>query len=709
MTFPDAKCVVPEAGPSDTQLFGPLAIYKHYERSKRLARDLETAFLPSDYYSSPGALQQPFGILFVARDGITEDADEASQSKRKKFPRYYHPSFIEQFAFSPETSSDERKPLADWIINAASKLEKPVQFTAEEIRWILSELLPTGTGCSKPEQGLLTAEDAFECLVEAYSHQKYTGGTPLVLDTEILNAGAAPIFFIPWSQTHNDDGTPDPLIILQSLESADVHWHDHNEGKKIKADLFDLATASALDEQQKDVARRFFTFTDAFFRDTRQRHGVEKSFHGLVFPLYDRWEAANPLGGFLGWVFLHIPGTPLRQHVADCLCHNDAKTRLLYREVLRANLNDFADSVSEHLMDEELESFAVGSRHPMEFFRLRFHHIEGWIGGKELADLPEKQEFHRFTNKQLTVRLDGKTCVTLTPKWDSAIPSIIPNDYLLRIALWARTLWESLHQLVEQRNVGRAVAAEESYTKNAHQIRKLCERINKDSSKETLDTLRRYFSLTFLSPKNLQGGALIRLTSEIYGGGGFGEYFLEGTTIQELIHASYEYARRIYPVMLNAHNDAGSTIVLPIRTLTFDNVPDFQQRIWQHESFAERLSTTLTTADENERLRLQVKVFWFTSLIALWLNILEHSPAESEIHLTASDGMLQVSNRAKQAVKEGASQHRSHGTEQTLSYYYKHCFPEGAISGNVEFPFTPTDNVFTTKLPIPNYSYLCAT
>jgi len=490
------------------------------------------------------------------------------------------------------------------------------------------------------------------------------------------------------------DAVAQKLLQIGTIASSDKTFHDV---LKAFANVYSKLLSTGMPSERELICLPVFS------------HNA-KCQNGEVFPA---------MGTFLGWIRLDFDMEVASLNSVAETCENSFKQLFLI-------LSPLLDGFAQRLMVDEVAE-VIGNQYkdqePVAFLSKHLPQMSGWTVAKATVDnakVPEHNLPFKWNGKNLTVWLRGDyftdyaVPVHLAPK----PTTIIPADDVSKRSLGGHEAYQlraiyrelaSLHKnALHERDIGRAVAAEESYTKNAHQIRKLCERINKDSSKETLDTLRRYFSLTFLSPKNLQGGALIRLASEIYGGGGFGEYFISGNTIQEFIIASYEYSRRIYPVMLNAHNAAESKITLPNRNLVFISGDEFQRKVWSHNDFVERLSAEdIVAGNFDEPQRLQVKIFWFTGLIALWLNILEHSPSESEVTFQIEKDYLFVTNTAKEAVKKGASQHRSHGTEQTLNYYYKHCFPEGVISGTMDFPYTPTNNLFTTRLPIPNYSILC--
>lgn len=479
VTTKDDHSMAQPAGPSDAQLFGPLAIYNHYERSKRLAKDLEETFLPAHVRNDPvEANKEHLQVLFVARDGITED-ENAPFSRSERFPRFYHPSFIESFRFR----GTGQKSLYEWIENAANYLNFKVEFSSSRLRSVFNHLLPVAksyTANSWEEK--LVADRAFERLVDAYSHLEYAGFTPSVFDRRLSvflheKPGCFPFFHVyeseinpPWvkaNRFNTCDPSPTVLACIEHLETvtgADIY--------KIPASDFAVEVVDAYDELATDL-KQFFLLCDSLFRRPKAV-GSATSFVGIVLPLYDRWERNGLVGAFLGWLFIQVDRPEIRNDFAEKLTANPSAH--LYREILRANLNDFADSISEHTMDEELAGFVNSTATtPVDYFNERFHHIDGWVatGASFSHPVPER----RFcwtdskglllsttnpppaTERRLSIRLGDENTILLTPKFDTILPQLETPDaesYGLRITSWAKTFWDGLQRLATERIEGQA-------------------------------------------------------------------------------------------------------------------------------------------------------------------------------------------------------------------------------------------------------------
>ena len=466
------------AGPSDAQLFGPLAIYNHYERSKRLARDLQETFLPPNVRNnSAEANKEHLQVLFLARDGISEDKN-APFSRSERFPRFYHPSFIESFSFK----GIGHKSLYEWIKEAASHFKFEVNFSSNRLRLVFNHLLPAAksyTVHSWEEE--LGADRAFECLVDAYSHLEYAGGTPSVLDRRLpeffcKNPGCFPLFQVyeselapPWIKANRFttcDSSPSALGCIEHLETnpeGDIH--------KIPASDFAIDVDSH--DELFDDLKKFFLLCDSLFRSPKAVDAAI-SFVGIVLPLYDRWERSGLVGAFLGWLFIQIDRPEIRSDFVEKLTANASSH--LYREILRANLNDFADSISEHMMDEELAGFVDSTTNTsVDYFIERFHHIDGWVAAVAPFLLPVPERRFAWTDPKgtllsatnpppvkewrLSIRLDDENTILLTPKFDSILPQLDTPDaesYGLRVTSWAKTFWDGLKRLATERIEGQA-------------------------------------------------------------------------------------------------------------------------------------------------------------------------------------------------------------------------------------------------------------
>ena len=485
--------------PSEAQIFGPLSIYNYQQKSKRLARDLSGAF-----FGNVDVLK----VLLVLRDGCTEDADDSAPSATP-FTRFYHPSFLMRTHFMTSQTANHKHagmfagsmkmPVCKWITTFCDTGRSNSLIAGTEADWRTLVAYADGEAAWRAWENPQTADMAFENIVSTFSRLNYAGLTPSKLDEYLpspdvfKNGNRYPVFFIDES----DANPADPWI---KMESADIYLGQQScirifreDGKENDADdrrkLFLKQTVFFASDRQPDsakvVARLFSGFLDPFFRgqdhiDGEVRSGSSSevgSFRGLALPLFDRWEFNGPLGAFVGWVFLFcdkqedckaifrrlISGRCSRPKLPDD-CPTD---RDVCREILRANLNDYAESLAEYILDEEIRRYDPARSEPAKYFSRIFHHVEGWkvknMGRTPLAEEQHVQHENVADGDKclsfLHVRLDNRVCVTLQQKEDTILPTLrhgpSEREYYERVAHWASGFWGDLSQIHTQYLRGR--------------------------------------------------------------------------------------------------------------------------------------------------------------------------------------------------------------------------------------------------------------
>jgi hypothetical protein len=322
-----------------------------------------------------------------------------------------------------------------------------------------------------------TAEAAFDLLVSAFSHLEYNGATPSRLDQlfrdNFQESQSYPLFHIYESNRYKS------WIKAKSVdlhaETPKVQCHKTAEGNT-ELPVEEAGFLNLKQDQEDAIQPLFKDFLDPFFiGQNRQRdeatmldqydsQSKSAGFTGLALPIYDRWEADGPLGAFVGWLFLAFEEHSDSGSFFDKFLGKNVEGHL-YREILRANLNDYADSLAEHVLDEELAAYSpTTGETPLDYFIRRFHHVEGWIAKGADCDALPTNHFFKYEPEQasILIRLDANTCIRLTPKFDTVRPRVPDPDelsetsrtYFLRVATWARTLWEDLHHIHAQYKAG---------------------------------------------------------------------------------------------------------------------------------------------------------------------------------------------------------------------------------------------------------------
>ena len=467
------------------------------------------------------------------------------------------------------------------------------------------------------------------------------------------------------------------------------------------------------------------------------RKDSEADLRGFVVPVYDFHEPCGPCGGFEGWVMI----CPKKGFDPDKA--TTKKDAGLSWTGLKLATRSFARRVREEQMRELIEEEWEEARDAADFTSSHYQHYGGWFLEMKRADiatirLRESEYFsfcrmnkgklepvaadassdisHIVVNLSDSDELDSgvrekRRTIAFRKRSDTLLPTESENleKYGVSVAKSVRDVYEAAQLRQTERLQGFADAAEEAYSKTAHQLRKLARGIRKDSSEAELDVLRRYFSLTFLSPKNLRGDATVGFATDIYTGGAFGPKFLSGRTLQAFFISSYRYSAALYPLMEKLHNKTTTLGPKPRRQIVFSKSPIWRATIWSHHPVVRRAATKHRSFEEQDERLLQAKVFSFAALVALWSNTLEHSPNGSQVFLSIEPktGRVVVKNKAAPAVRSGGSEDRSLGTKQTLDYYFGTCFPRGTINSDVDFPEAPKRHVFTVKIPIPTKTLLC--
>jgi len=476
---------------------------------------------------------------------------------------------------------------------------------------------------------------------------------------------------------------------------------------------------------------------------------------GFFAPVFDfETRGTQPAGTFQGWILITLPqenfSAQESKHSHGHLCH-----------AFRLALRNFSRRISEEILREIVEKDWNDVSTPRDFTLQHYKHYGGWIGDSEstarfptnrpsnpflffdslqvgrhlafeeslnafcwvgangeLISHANSEEFDKITHivvssPGLAGLKNGESenlPMVLRKRSDTVIPNTHDDlqEYGLRVARSVREIFDAAKLREAERSAGRAAAAEESYAKTAHQLRKLTRHIHEGTSSGDLDALRRYFSLTFLHPKNFVGEETVRLAHNIYNGGEFGREFLKGNTLEALVRSAYRYASCLYPLLLKLHNAASVVGTKPRLRVEFANEKAWTSAIWSHRR------AILVAKDDGEPLskkdaeHLQCKAYYYIALVALWLNIMEHSPRGSVVcfHVDEKEQSMVIENIAVEAVREHGSTARSLGTSHTLEFYFRSCFPDKWIVGKVVFPEEPRDGVFTTRIPLP-LRYLC--
>ncbi|MCG3148946.1 MAG: hypothetical protein PCFJNLEI_02398 [Verrucomicrobiae bacterium] len=449
---------------SQAQLFGPLSIYHIQQKSERLARDLSFAFFPLESDS--------LKIALALRDGYTEEHIPALSGVCPT--RFYRPGFIYRYHFLTQdnrthfenrTDTPESSDVFGWIqwFSQDVSVIGLERGTKDEWKALVSHVeREKADRWSAWDQRGQSKEQAFEHIASVFSHLRYSGLTPGKLDalSSVSSAGdnggpQYPLFFITGS-TRGDETKKASI----TGKAADLHgsaWATQFSETEIDEISFAEGPESG---KQSGSRNLYLRFLDPFFLGADKPS--DASFHGLALPLYDRWEAGGPMGAFVGWVFIYSEkNTNLHKQLFETLL---SKTPLghSWREVLRANFNDYAESLAEHVIDEEITAYNPAKvLDPSGYFRWRFKFIEGWTVEDAKCEGLTQGEFFAHTIGEdgfgrLCVRLDDDSAryVLLKQKFDTKIPKTDGDTYYERIATWARSFWQDLNHIYNQYKAG---------------------------------------------------------------------------------------------------------------------------------------------------------------------------------------------------------------------------------------------------------------
>jgi hypothetical protein len=373
-----------------------------------------------------------------------------------------------------------------------------------------------------------------------------------------------------------------------------------------------------------------------------------------------------------------------------------------------------------------------------DFTRGHYHHCDGWIGAAGISPVDIEmaageyflflREYnsrfmpiaysewsassieitHILVNVNRTDCLDGTiqpkpVIIPLRKRPETALPDQYADmmDYGAWIAKSVRQIYEPAVLLEARREFGRRKAAADAYDKTTHQLRKLLRYVHPGF--EHLDLLRQYFSVTYLSPKNLEqlGGFYSDVGLDV-----FGNHFIDGSTLKGVIDCSIAYAKRLHPFIVQAHNRRDDTKVCDPEVHVFLAGED--SSIWAHEVLiSDALDEKLNPPYDRDTVdRTKSKVFFFCACVALWLNVFEHNAVDEVIdcEIDARNRLLRVRNRAKQTCTIERIVSRSTGTLETLEYYVSR-YPDEDVVELIEFPRVSEDGWFKTTIPIPKQIY----
>jgi len=488
----------PGSGPSQAQLFGPLSIYNHQQESEQLARDLSKLFFDNT---------EEIGVLLVLRDGCYEDSPPKSGEQR--FRRYYHPSYLKRYGF--ELGPDETKrSVVDWI-NAFCRENDISPPASEDWRQLVEHVGGSQDAArwrewNQPQR----KEEAFEKLASIFSRVNYTGVTPGRLDDlieglDLPEIGSSyPVFHIVDSRRGENAWIRVACTDLLATEPPSAPGETYQ--------LAGFSFYDAPDDPNEVLQRLFRNFLDPFFAGGTMRSSEEdgeesSGFTGVALPLFQRWEK-GPTGAFVGWVFLSFRAPENRSAFLKSLKGNSENSPR-HSEVLRALLNSYASSLSEHIAEEEVRGYEPSNTDPKEFLRARFHHIEGWTIEYVESDALEDEDYYQLpdVSKKLSIRLGThrEVCATLTPKSDTILPDRCagaPDCYYYCVANRARTFFEDLSHLHSEYLAGRMrVSHSIPYTISVHlnrlkqlseAIRKMNEAYPSSAWKDVPDVIRRF-------------------------------------------------------------------------------------------------------------------------------------------------------------------------------------------------------------------------
>jgi len=464
------------------QLFGPLSIYNIQQKSERLARDLSNAFFPNK--------EQAFEVVLALRDGCTEE--QALFSDEARLTRFYRPGFINRYSFLTDknrkifektTDNPESSSVFGWIQwyckdTSLVELEGGKKDDVEQWKTLVSQVEKEKSdrwpAWGKPQ----SAQEAFEHIASVFSHSRYSALTPGKLDDLCWKGNPTggmqpsyPMFHIAESTRGNDEIGEKPSITGQQVDL----YRRSFRPQSFREVLDEIRFADGTEPENIGSKNLFLRFLDPFFLGADKPS--DESFVGLALPLYDRWGADGPIGAFVGWVFMIFQNEQYRQQFFEDLL-SEPPLGHLRREILRANFNDYAESLAEHVMDEEIAGYnPAKDLDPSGYFRTRFKYIEGWtVEDDDCGGLKQGMFFAHEVSEdgfgRLRVSLDDHSarCALLKPKYDTLLPHADDDNYFERVSIWARTFWQGLQRLASEHQFGLAKQAQAQFGAVGHEL-----------------------------------------------------------------------------------------------------------------------------------------------------------------------------------------------------------------------------------------------
>jgi hypothetical protein len=405
----------------------------------------------------------------------------------------------------------------------------------------------------------------------------------------------------------------------------------------------------------------------------------EHLLNGLVVPAYDDYVSAEEggrwLGGMAGWIVIRTQ---------DSLCPDPGIDLETSWAALIQYLRTFVRRVREANMRALLGSYARQStpEPPLKFFKDKLSRVIGWDATRP------------------GIQGDWKLGVP-SSIGVSALPDTIWADNQQELpaqnGLLIQQFLEGLQAIHTNHLHGRQQASSESYQKTAHQLRKLTSQIAPGGTEEDYRALRQYFALTFLHSKNLEGNERKRFVTDVDRNSYGPKEFLKATSLRQLLDCAAKFAQCLLPMIDKLHT--ASPVAEPAPKVAID----FEAGL---ERFYLLPCDDQASVDGEDPLeRLKVRAFVYCELVAVWLNILEHTPEGGRVTVfLEQDDILVFHNDAPESPQgrtSGGSVERSVGTRQTLEYYLAVTPGQINRASLLEFSQQATCSVFTTRLPLP--------
>jgi hypothetical protein len=137
-------------------------------------------------------------------------------------------------------------------------------------------------------------------------------------------------------------------------------------------------------------------------------------FSGLAFPCYERTEAGQFAGSFLGWLFFKFS------------CKEAPRNFAAAWDPFRFAINHFASRILRAIVDELLGDYARDISEPDKAFAKYLPRFEGWIVGAESTSPSQPLALPKRAEQWLRLNI--------RPKWDTihAADHALPDSLLLR-------------------------------------------------------------------------------------------------------------------------------------------------------------------------------------------------------------------------------------------------------------------------------------